>query len=94
MAEYQDYSYWYFTYEINNKKTGAHIKDDGVIMSIDTFFPINSVLYMCADTFGKEFKFTLLSAVRISKAGYNNFYAENTKFPTEGGYDCDNSQSC
>lgn len=79
------YSYWYFTYEINNKKTGAHAKDDGIIMSIDGFFPIGTVMDMCSETFGDGYSLTVLNTVEISEDSYNSFYAETSKFPEEGG---------
>lgn len=71
-----DYSYWYFTYVISNKYTLAHIKDDGVIMSIGDFFPIGTVMDMCEESFGTGFKFNLLNAVRISEEDFQKFNSE------------------
>lgn len=74
------YSYWYFTYVISNKFTLAHIRDDGVIMSIGDFFPIGAVTDMCKEAFGEGFKFTLLNAMRISEEDFQKFNTE------EGGW--------
>ena len=71
-------TYWYFNYEINNNDTGAHIKDDGVIMSVDDFFPIGCIMDMCRETFGEGYKLTLLNTVRISEESFDHYY-DNTE---------------
>ena len=64
------WSYWYFSFEVENKEKEWKAKDSTVVSGIGGFFPIQKVFEYAREEFGEDARVTILSVLQISEQDY------------------------